>query len=133
MRRSTTYPTAHPARTARRAYDGRMLRTILLVMVVGCGTDAAHEVVGCGSGWDAFYSASNLAGGCERQCEQPPANYGPRGSGDPVGPTCTIIDPSIDGGHGGPTGCEYFTFDDGSRGCCLANGTSVVFAECEAQ
>lgn len=113
------------------------MRTILLaVAVMGCTTTpAAHEVVTCGSGWNAFigpglFSASILADGCERQCEEPPAGYGP----DQTGPSCTIIDPSIDGGHGGPTGCVYSTFDDGTKGCCLPTGsTPVVFAECEAQ
>lgn len=120
-----------------KTYDRSMSKLLLLVMAVGCGTNSspAHDVVACGSGWDAFvgpglFSASSFADGCERQCENPPAGYG---SSQPAGPSCTVIDPSIHNGHGGPTGCEYFTFDDGTKGCCFPTGTTpVVFLECEA-
>lgn len=112
------------------------MRTILLVaaLVAGCTTTpAAHEVDACGSGWSAFYSvmgSASFANGCERQCDNPPPGYGP----GQTGPSCTIIDPTIDEGHGGPEGCIYSTFDDGSKGCCLPTGSGpVVFAECEAQ
>lgn len=98
-----------------------MVRTILLVMAVGCGTNApgVHDDVAC-SGYTLGGVEAEPMGGCDRACEMPQQFVG--------GPKCDI--------GSGQTPCEYMTVD-GVKGCCEAMGEIVnlhmAFVECETQ
>lgn len=109
----------------------RKILLMLMVMAVGCGANAPgpHDNVMCGSGWDAFLSPKDLTAGCERQCEEPPTNYGV--DTNPPLPKCTVDNPYATAGMVDMR--AYFT-SNGLTGACVVNVPSpIVFAECEAQ
>ena len=104
-----------------------MRRLLVAALFAGCGSS---DVATCDNAWLTFYDAPAVSKGCETECITPPANFGPNA---PPGPMCTVTDPDIHNGAGGPTGCTYFTIN-GENGCCLVNGGDAVhFAQCEGQ
>jgi hypothetical protein len=102
-------------------------RLLVVVFLAACG---GPDVATCDNAWLAFYDEPVISKGCELECVTPPPNFGPNA---PPGTLCTVTDPTIHNGAGGPTSCPYFTIN-GMNGCCMVTGVDAVhFARCEGQ
>jgi len=83
----------------------------LLFVLAACGSEADPHVVGACDGW-TDNQGNPFTGMCEAACRKPPMN---------TGKSCdTVVQ----------LACVAFNFDS-SEGCCIADGTTIRFYDCQ--
>jgi hypothetical protein len=90
----------------------RILLASLFVLAACGGDDPDPHAVGACDGW-LDNLGQPFTGMCEAACESPPVS---------TGESCDTV---------ARLGCPSFAFGEDVEGCCIADGTTIRFYECQ--